>query len=189
MSTSKPTHLNLPPVEDQLLKFAHLRYKVVPILSGNNEEGDEERFFEQVNLPKTMAYAEKTGEFQNLVFFPNGGFTAAFKVDPDAVTTDIGISKCNLDDVYVKEEGRVRAEGRFNKGVKSTHNSRFDTFVCLDISDLVAEAGDEPVSAIVRGAIINELSQEIVKEVRHDMSMIRAMIALQTDVPFFVELS
>lgn len=179
--------LNLPRLEEQLLKFSHLRYKVVPIPSADHPDEDLDRFFQDVNLPESQVFIARNDSFDRAIVFPNGGITAAFKIDPEDNTADIGISKCNLTDVYIKQEGRMRAEGRFEKGHKSTKNSRFETFFRLDMNDSIDP--EVPISSSVRDAIIAEVSPDSFNEVKADMAHIRAYVAYKTDIPFFVELS
>lgn len=176
---------NLPRFEDQLLKFSHLRYKIIPIPDATSPDGDTQRFFEELGLPNYTTYIQKDDAFAQVALFPNGGITAAFKINPDNGEADIGICKCNISDVYTKSQGRVRAEGRFEKKHVSTKNTHFDTFICLDINDVVEP--DVPLSSTVRNCIINEASEY--PDVKTDMAMIRAWAAFRTSVPFYVELS
>lgn len=179
--------LNLPRFDEQLLKFAHLRYKVVPILSETDPDGDREKFFADVQLPNTQTFVMREESFVETVIFPNGGVTAAFKIDPETSEADIGISKCNLSDVYIKNEGRIRAEGRFDKKRASPKNTHFETFFRLDISDVIEP--EIPLSSTVRNCIINEVGDGRVHDIVSDMASIRAYIAFKTDIPFYVELS
>jgi hypothetical protein len=180
--------LNLPRLEDQLLKFAHLRYKVIP-LPRNEDTYDEEveQFFKEVDLPRTTIFVMGADDFIDAVIFPNGGITAAFKIDPSNAIADIGIAKCNLSDTYNKQEGRCRSNGRFSKERASTKNTHFETFFRLDLSDVIDP--EIPISATVRNIIIDGVTNGSNSDVERDMAIIRGIIAVRTKVAFYVELS
>ncbi len=182
------TKLNLPRLDDQLLKFAHLRYKVIPLPQDvDNYEALVEQFFQEVDLPRTTIFVMGEEDFVDAVIFPNGGVTAAFKIDPKTAIADIGIAKCNLSDVYNKSEGRKRANGRFEKERASVKNTHFETFMRIDVSDVTDK--DTPVSSTVRNCIIAEVTNGSNADVQRDMAFIRGMIAYRTQIPFYVELS
>lgn len=178
----------LPPLEKQALKFAHLRYKVFP-LTDNQQEKEE--FFEALHLPTNKTFSFSAEEFTEAAIVPTGGVTAAFKIDPETLEADIGLTKCSFNDVYNKGVGRLVAAGRFEAMRESKH--RFQTAMVFDLTEAVEEVKDDeevtPISSIVRDNIIAGLNDGTSKDVERDMAMVRSYVAFCTKTPFYVELS
>lgn len=181
--------LNLPVLEEQNIKFCHLRYKIVPKLDTFHTDSDLEDFFSDVGLPTCEAYSLEREDFVKTALYPNGGITAAFKIDPATAVAEVGISKCSILDPYNKIYGRRIASGRFEKMVDNHHN-RFETCYQLELEESLKEdIEDLPPSAHVRNHIVAEANDGTLQDVERDLATIRAMVAYRTKIPFTVELS
>lgn len=172
----------LPPLEDQTVKYAHLRYKAFPI----NPE-DDDAFFTDVNLPTCLVPTASGQEIRPVAIFPSGGMTAAFKINPENNEAHVGLTKCSLLDLYHKAHGRTIAHGRFAKFINKSHG-RFDTAFTVDLTGYLSDE-DTSATCAIREYLTDSANDGTNDDIERDMSFIRAFVASKTKVPFEVELS
>lgn len=174
----------LPALDKQNIKFAHFRYKAVPLVN------DEAKFFNLVELPNYEVYCTSTAKKERACVFPYGGVTAAFKINPDDGIVEVGLSKCSILDIYNKHTGRMISQGRFTNA-KHPH-VRFPSLIKFNIGDadkLGIKTEDRNASSIARDLLVAFLNSSNIDDVDDDMSHIRAYTASCSPVPFIVELS
>lgn len=182
-----PVKSKLPPLDVQRIKYAHLRYKIIPFIQ---DKDMLELFMKDLDLPRNTTYSVLTKKEEEVCMFPNGGMTVAFKINPETNEVEAGLSKCNIDDVYNKDDGRRIAEGRF-LNAKHSH-IRFPSLITFSIDDakkIEIDVGDRPLTYVAREMLVMSINSGSIKDVNADMSFIRAFVASKTRIPFLVELS